>query len=1029
MTTLMLSIALAWGAPATVLRHDVAWTLASDDRLVTDTTWVIRIDDPAACVAGLHAPAGLDGAEHNGARVLEDLLLVPAGTPAGAEFTLHSKTTGKTWQKSGAFDKAPDLPLVTARVSIDVPRGQPLSVWHDDAAWTELATDRSAVVSWEDIPAGLAASLVWSSWPDWLTAGDRLLEVTDKQLGSREDMGRELAAGLGAIGVGTLAERVVREVSLDPGGGWDDARSVRSVVTSGHGTAAERGLVLINLLRLSGYEAWPGGYRTARNQAPSTLPAPALLQRPIVAIEWGDRVDYIDPAADHASVPSIPADLYGGTAWHAGDLPVPVGGDALVDGEVRLVTEAKVTRTGDMTWRTDLVAVGAALQRIREYLAPLPVDGRREAIGNLLRVARPNPARLDINVSGIEQPSAELRITVSGSDTGRFRSVAGGMVGSVPPVLAPAMARWLPPNIRVEERMAVSGPADLEVLATTEARSEFRAEAQVSRVQLPDRRRSVFVTEVLRPYRTTSAGWDARAQRFLDGEANTGPEVWLFPRSSPTLIKQVRAASELSLVDRAVLEALVHLAADNGGAASRAIRKAAKGVPLADVIAGLQHLRRPDFARLWSIVAYYGNTPEDVLAVAQAMLDAGLTREGWLLAYSVHDSSVPEVRLQALFMMLEHQGAQPDPEADSEAAEAWRKSDFILEWIAEIAPDDPRLVRRKAALALESGAVATAELLLEDLLARGPDPAAEVLLAQAAAQAGVPLHEIRERVDRAVASAPFDHHVAAEGAATLSAVGDLHRALDHALAAARLAYDDLDRWEGTVDAALDVGDLHAALYAARRASDIAEADPEAAALLLEMSALAGDETNAKLARKRANNFTDAGREWPIPVEQLILEIRPRAVFALLQGRDAEVVRSAPLLLQRARLRLARGLLDEAARDGMLLERMHGEPAGRALAFSAIVGRQQSSTNAAALYSAAAQSTDAALVALEHDLIIGTNDVRKRAEAIDNDRARQIAAALADPLGLSGAAWPADLTTPRDSPRGMRLNTELGGVAG
>ncbi len=1030
MSTLLITAALASAAPATVLRHDVDWTLGSGERLTTEVTWEVRIDDPAACVAGLRAPLGLDGASDGGALVMEDLLLVPPTAAAGDVFTLTATSQTQTWQRSGAFATAPDLPVIDARVSVRVPRGTPLTLWHDDDAWVESATATSAELSWTNRAADQPAAMAWSSWEDWLAAGDRLLEVTDDLLGSREGLGRELAGGLAAIDIGTITERVTREIELEPGGEWQTARAATRTVASGRGTAAERGVVLINLLRLAGYEAWPGAYALTGGVPALTVPAPALLQRPLVAVERRGEISWIDPAADNASAPALPASLYGSTAWHARDVPVQVGGTTIADGEVKLVTESRVSRSGDLSWRTDLTARGAARQHLRDLLVPLTVDGRREAIHTLLKVARPQIARLDIDLGGVERPSDELRITVSGMDTERFASVAGGLRGEVPPVLAPALARWLPSNVSIEERVAVSGPPDLTVLTTTELPSEYRASAHVSRVGSFDSRRAVFVTEVLRPYRHSSAALEIAATEFLDEEAAHGPEVWLYPRITSNVVKTVRTTPELPAAEQVTLQALLHLADGDAASAARAVKKASKSVPLRDLVRSLRSTRHTELAELWSLLAELPEQPEDQLALATALHEAGRSRDAWLGAYSVHDAADPALRREALLLMLSNQvDTQPDAAEDPVGHEAWRAPKYIVQWLEEVAPADPRLVRVRALEALDSDAVATAELLLERHLEGGPDAAAEVLLAQAKARAGLPLHEVVERVERAVAEAPLDERIASDAAATLTLVGATERALPHALTAARFGHDDLDLWWSALETALEVGNLPAALYAARRASDIAPESPEASSKLLEMATLAGDEASARLARERGRNFGEAGRDWPVPVEVLLEETGPENVFALLLARDAEVVASATLLERRARLRLAKGLLDGAARDGLLLDRRHGNAAGHAIAFAAIAGRQQSSSSASALYRAAERSKVAALVALELDLVIGARDVEARAAAIDDDRARRIAAALASPGSDPASDWPTELSEPSRAPTGMTPNEALSGAAG
>ena len=81
-------------------------------------------------------------------------------------------------------------------------------------------------------------------------------------------------------------------------------------------------------------------------------------------------------------------------------------------------------------------------------------------------------------------------------------------------------------------------------------------------------RRAVFVTEVLRPYRHSSAALEIAATEFLDEEAAHGPEVWLYPRVTSSVVKTVRTTPELPAAEQVTLQALLHLA--DGDAASAA---------------------------------------------------------------------------------------------------------------------------------------------------------------------------------------------------------------------------------------------------------------------------------------------------------------------------------------------------------------------------------------------------------------------------------------------------------------------------
>ena len=74
--------------PATVISHTLDVTVDSGGRLRETQTWMVRIDDPAACEAGLQGPPGLSGAMDGDAIVLDDLLIVPSDIEKGTILTL-----------------------------------------------------------------------------------------------------------------------------------------------------------------------------------------------------------------------------------------------------------------------------------------------------------------------------------------------------------------------------------------------------------------------------------------------------------------------------------------------------------------------------------------------------------------------------------------------------------------------------------------------------------------------------------------------------------------------------------------------------------------------------------------------------------------------------------------------------------------------------------------------------------------------------------------------------------------------------
>ncbi|MEQ1506449.1 MAG: hypothetical protein ABMB14_29750, partial [Myxococcota bacterium] len=275
--------------PATVLDHRVVATIDAAQQLTETVTWTVRIDDPAACSAGLVAPPGLDGANDDGARVLDDLLVIPPSTPVGATFTLEQTHAATGAAQSGVFQSAPDLPTRHASLVVEVPSTTPLTVWADPSSTPRYDTRRARRVeaSWSDVAPGAVAEAAWSTWRSWADAGAIVASV-DRKLADKGVLGRTVAGDLEGLGLGGIVDRVLTTVAIDPGppGEWATARSAAAIADSGHGTAAERGVLLLAMLEIAGIEAEPVYFRSSRAPGtfPITVPAPRLLPHPAVAI-------------------------------------------------------------------------------------------------------------------------------------------------------------------------------------------------------------------------------------------------------------------------------------------------------------------------------------------------------------------------------------------------------------------------------------------------------------------------------------------------------------------------------------------------------------------------------------------------------------------------------------------------------------------------------------------------------------------------------------------------------------------------
>lgn len=1027
--------------PATVLEHTVSVEIDAARRLTETVRWTVRIDDPAACVAGLVAPHGLDGASDGAARVLEELLIVPADTAAGATFSLTATRTAPAGSHSGVFQSAPELPVVHAQLTVEVPQTVPLTVWADPSGTPTFDARRSrhVVIEWTDVAADQLAEAAWSSWTHWFDAARSIGPTVDGRMSDRATLGRALVSDIDGLGVPGIALRMFDTVALDPGppGTWEGSRTAAAVVGSGHGTAAERGVLLIAMLRSAGIPAEPAWFRPSgsRGAVPITVPAPALLPRPLVVVRGPEGTIYVDPAADRATIPENPASLLGATVWVPGELPVRLPETGVTDGAVAINSTSTLTADGAATWTANLVATGAAQEYLRDLLVPLDEAGRVEAFTRLARQARLGGGPIQVTVSGLETPSRRLAITVSGQDPHALAAVPFGLRGTVAPTLAPALGAWLPPRIAITETLAISPPATMQLLGSALDRSAFRPEALVGRHDGREGQRLVLTTEVERPYRATSPSIESRATSFLAEQAPKGVELLLFGAPSGTTGKALRTAEDLGVAERAVLEALMWFAGGNTLKATKTLKRAMPTVGFDPMVAALTRYGDPEDPRPWEALASLAEL-DDLrrMSVVEGLEQAGGRREAWTRAIALRDSSDPEVRIRAMLMMARLQGPKPDPALDPDNAERWVDPHDLALFASQAAATipgrtgpDPRVALLEATLALTEGDSDTAEPLLASL---APGPRVAVLLAHAEAIAGLPVDRVRDAVSAAVAEAPADPAVISGASAALARVGDTPGALDHALVAARLADDDPDLWSLVVPSALAAGDLPTATSAAKRASDL---DPESRARADEWATLAtlmllkGD---VDAARIRAR--TRAVENWPPTVDDR-LSLDEAALLAVLEYAEDAVASDRRLLAIRAQLRIANRQLDEAARDGWVLATRHQTAEGWALAFAATAGRQYSTSLVKMLDDAAKTEPTAIATRMEYRLVSGAGDPMEDArKEADDPRARDLVKWTTTPKTAVAAldGWPTTLGAPSArAPVGYRSHRTLSVLPG
>lgn len=1036
--------AFAKDAPATVLRHEVVVTVDAAHRATTAVTWEVRIDDPAACAAGLIAPDGLDGATDGSATVLEDTLVIGPDTAAGTVFTLSAKhTTRHAGGQSGGFLTAPDLPVKAARLQLKVASSEPLHAWHDPTAVPDLgaAGVRSLDLRWTDVPPEAPAQAVWSTWPDWMAAGGGIAEQVDERIGDKKALGRELTDGYSGMHAADAFERVVYTVALDPHGpsDWSEARPASEVLAERRGSVVDRGVVLLSLLRLAGQDAEPGYYRpsTARGGFPVSVPAPAMLGRPVVVVHRDGGDVYLDLANESVAIPEVPAAMIGGVLWVPGDLPAPLVTTAATDGAVNLQGSVTVTSSGAASWTVELTASGTAQQALRELLAPLDEAGRTETLGRLVRIGRPGLERFAVTATGLEKTKNHVKITLSGNDTAAFSPLGGGQMGEIPAILAPALAGWLPPNVRVRETLSITVPQMVEIIAASPAPSAQSEWALLTRDVERNGPRITAVTEAHRPYRVSSAGTEAAASAFLDAEAGRGVLVVAHPTVGKESIAQLREAA-VEPVERYVLEALLWWRQRNAPKATKNLRFALLEHGGAATAAALGRYAASE-ARMWQFLgksAADHGTAADRLAIAQAAEQADHGALAWAMAAELgaDEKLEPSGRADGLMLQLRLQPTTQPAEADDpEGFARWKAPEAALaEAEALVGADDPRVLLHRARLQGEAGDWKGALDRVVRIPEAGRTAEAHAWHARALAETGAGAAALAP-LAAALASAPHDADVVGAASAVHARLGNRREAARYALIAARLDSDDAASWAAVVPAMLAAGDLPTAGLAARRAADLDPKGPDRAATLALVSALLHDQDGWSRARTLDPKVLPAVTSWPPPLSQMVELAPPEAMLAVLQQHDALVVADPALLGIRAQMRLDAGLLDEAARDGVLLAARHGQADGTALAFAATAGRLYSTTWKRDLDEAAAASPAARALRMEVALLLGTADPTTDAAGMSGDpRAAVIARLKSDAKALAAEVpgWAPDAKDPAfKAPSGCKTNARLGAAPG
>lgn len=1013
-------------APARVLEHTLEVTFDAGGRLSTRQTWRLRIEDPAACAMGLVAPPGLEGATDRGARVKGDLLLLPTEVAPGDVFTLIATSNAPKGPAAGVFAGAPGLPVDRSEVRFRAPQWVPLGVQADLTAVPTIqgTSTRTATWSWEPRDAHTPASLVWSTWPDWLEAGARMEEAVTARVATRNQLGRRLAADLSTVTLEEAIERVWLNVAIAPGPTrWETSAHAVEIAQRGSGSAVERGVVLISLLRAAGFEARPALVRPASQGAvPTHLAVPGLFDLPAVAVTRGGRTVWIDPAAELARPGLMPESLRHGQAWAAGDLPLPLHADALLEGELTVLSELRIGADGRAAWTASLVAVGSAEDHLRQRLADS--KSRNELITRLLREAHPAVEGVTVDTEGFARRGQGVRITLTASEPGLMREARFGAEAEATPLLATALLAWLPPGVAVRERLSVGFPQALTLQAVHATPTPSHPSALLTRSTRREGARVIVEVDGYRARTQADAAFAAWAA------AGHGPAVAvrLTPHPTPEVLAALRREQPLGLVGSLGVASLLTRRADQGPKADKLLRRAlskggVEGV-LAQVLPWLDDDDTDLLTRLWDLC------PEEADRLTLLRALAARDPEVWRRAASLSTSATPAIRAEALRIQAIHQ-----PSTDPGGPSPWRPLPELLARLAEVA-DDPALdlpVRAHVALArFDAGEDVTAEL--DALLAAAPNARLRAAHAQALAQADAPRERVLDAVHATLAdpTAAGDVDAHRRLADALARAGAAKLAADHAVLAARLGGRQPALWTRASELLLAQGLHGSALGAARLASDLAPGDPQAATRLALLAVLAHDAEGRDVAANRGGALPSFER-WPPPLGALIPSAPPEALLALLVWHEAATVADPRLLGLRAQLRADAGDLEGAARDGLLLTTRHQEARGYALAYAALAGRVWGGAAREQLNLAARREVRARALRMEIDLLTGSGQPQEDARLLGDDPRAAVVLALAarklDALPPI-AGWPPATPGPAPkAPRGLRANALLSAPAG
>ncbi|MCB9691073.1 MAG: hypothetical protein H6736_04585 [Alphaproteobacteria bacterium] len=1015
-------------------RHVV--DIASTSVATTEDTY--RFSVPDGDCSHIELPRALDGAvvADSDLRVADGRLLRKSQWRPGDVLRVRlSGDLGKGPHSAEVLK--PAFPVGVMSVQITAPATARLNVWASPEGQVSVDAPRDQVYR-AVFPGG--GRLVWSSEKDWWTVGDRLRQTIDGKLANRFALG-ELADNADSLTPSDVVARVSKAVALDTvGPDWRSAANAATTLKKGRGSAAERAIVLLSLLRAAGYDADPVLVRTAdAADIPLIVPGYALFTRIAVHVRRPNAPDiWLDPASPYSTPDSVPRELRGSIVLEPGDQPYRLYDRMVPDGTLEIEATATLKDDGSLEIAAGVKAIDGAGQAVRDVLGPLPKSRRQQWLSDLLRYVRPGLEDLRFQLYGVDDPNQPLVISFEFDVESSFRPVGYGLAGAIPPVLAPQLARVLPPNIEIKERVSFVGSEGMHLYGVRPVEDPVDPDAILGRSTEWTDRKARLETLVLRPWRASP-----RAQatlQVLEEASLRGPELVLFPRLDREAIRAL--LKEDSTADTRVLEALLWLQAEDLleeerlEEADRAIHKAVRTGRVRSVADAMRRYSPRGEHRGWALLWNAVGTDHDRLAIVEALERKNELREAWRRANQLVASDDPAIRIAALVAWARTQGPRPPATEDEAGHKSWREPALLLARAEKLADESfpgAGLASVDVALAerlLAKDACDEAGVRIQRAAARGTDPAAMAVLEEWRACVGEPAGPMS--LEELILRSRFDVTVMRTAVRTFTRRGETRAARRWAMLAAAVEQDNVALWTEASDAALLAGDLHTAAYAMRRASDLKKDATTTGVPLAFLATLLGDWDLMQLAKRRVGySVTDSRQEVPITFEKAQSFMLPEQRYAFLRYRDVDVLTNADLLHERFRMEDEAGDALEARRDAAWLAREHKDDHALVELYKATSDALWS-THALEPLTPSLKDPEVRRLRMESALLTGASDPLLDLPYLKEDHAASVLQdARSKPMMLAESmGWPQGLENPRvDVPAGYRSSRLLGALDG